>query len=279
MKQTIQIAHTWTAALVLTLTGSVRADQEAPPAERPNIVLIVADDLGFSDLGCYGGEIETPNLDRLARGGLRFTQFYNNAICVATRASMMTGLYSQQVGGHALKDCVTIVEVLRAAGYRTLMAGKWHLSGHPRQHTRYSARPRRVVPHGRSAVGQPQQHTLSAFQTLESRRRHLYPRNCLLAGGDNKARPDHARRRPRHRRHGHLRGYRRCGVSGLAQRPQAILTGRPPFFAAKRKTTIRSTMNWPSTRRSCEPAATALARRCAGPAHPGQVTAQGHPAS
>ena len=102
-------------------------------AERPNILLIVADDLGYSDLGCYGGEIATPNLDRLARQGLRFTQFYNNAICTGTRASLVTGLYPRQVGLTRLQRCVTSAEVLRAAGYRTLMAGKWHLAGDPRQ--------------------------------------------------------------------------------------------------------------------------------------------------
>jgi len=101
--------------------------------ERPNILLIVADDLGYSDLGCYGGEIATPNLDRLARQGLRFTQFYNNAICTGTRASLVTGLYPRQVGLTRLQRCVTSAEVLRAAGYRTLMAGKWHLAGDPRQ--------------------------------------------------------------------------------------------------------------------------------------------------
>jgi len=98
---------------------------------RPNIILIMADDMGFSDLGCYGGEIDTPNLDRLAKNGLRFTQFYNNAKCGPTRASLLTGLYSQQVdkGGPGLikmTDCVTIAEALGAAGYRTLMTGKWH---------------------------------------------------------------------------------------------------------------------------------------------------------
>jgi len=99
--------------------------------ERPNIILIMADDMGFSDIGCYGGEIQTPNIDRLAEGGLRFTQFYNNSICVPTRASLLTGLYSQQVGVYAnspqvMKNCVTLAEVLRQAGYRTLMTGKWH---------------------------------------------------------------------------------------------------------------------------------------------------------
>ena len=96
---------------------------------RPNIILIMVDDMGFSDLGCYGGEIHTPNLDRLASNGLRFSQFYNNAICAPTRASLLTGLYSQQVARGDPRDCVTIAEVLKTAGYRTLMTGKWHLSG------------------------------------------------------------------------------------------------------------------------------------------------------
>jgi len=98
-------------------------------AARPNIVLIMADDMGYSDLGCYGGEIQTPNLDGLARRGVRFSQFYNNAKCVPTRASLLTGLYSQQVGEGAMQKTVTIAEALRAAGYRTLMTGKWHASG------------------------------------------------------------------------------------------------------------------------------------------------------
>jgi len=98
---------------------------------RPNIVLIMADDMGFSDIGCYGGEIDTPNIDKLAADGIRFTRFYNNAICVPTRASLLTGLYSQQVGVWAnspqkMEHCVTLAEVLRGAGYRTLMSGKWH---------------------------------------------------------------------------------------------------------------------------------------------------------
>lgn len=112
-------------------------------AERPNIVLIMADDMGYSDVGCYGGEINTPNIDQLAAGGLRFTQFYNTGRCCPTRASLMTGLYSHESGvGHMVyqdrgdgyhpflnKQCVTIAEVLRDAGYRTMMSGKWHV-GH-----------------------------------------------------------------------------------------------------------------------------------------------------
>jgi arylsulfatase len=110
--------------------------------QRPNIVLIMADDMGYSDIGCYGGEIRTHNLDALAAGGLRFTQFYNTARCCPTRASLMTGLYPHQAGvGHMMEDkgydayrgelnnrCVTIAEVLKQAGYSTYMAGKWHVT-------------------------------------------------------------------------------------------------------------------------------------------------------
>jgi arylsulfatase A-like enzyme len=111
--------------------------------KRPNIILILADDMGFSDLGCYGAEISTPNLDRLAGAGVRFTQAYNCARCCPTRASLLTGLYPHQAGvGHMVQnrgirpyqgylrdDCVTIAEALRLGGYRTLMSGKWHCGG------------------------------------------------------------------------------------------------------------------------------------------------------
>lgn len=107
----------------------------ASAAKRPNIVLIVADDMGYSDLGCYGGEIETPNLDALAAKGVRFKNYYVNNMCWPTRGSLMTGLYpktalpnkgSASGGLHA--DSTTLPQALRAAGYTTLMAGKWHLS-------------------------------------------------------------------------------------------------------------------------------------------------------
>lgn len=103
---------------------------------RPNIVLIMADDMGFSDAGCYGGEIHTPNLDKLAANGLRFTQFYNCARCCPTRASLMTGQYPHKVGlaqnGRSLtKNGITIAEALKQTGYNTAMTGKWHLSFTP----------------------------------------------------------------------------------------------------------------------------------------------------
>ena len=99
--------------------------------ERPNIVLIMADDLGFSDLGCYGSEIDTPNLDRIASDGLRFRSFYNTAKCHSSRVSLLTGLYCDQAGSAKLDRGATIAEVLGKAGYFTAMSGKWHLSKEP----------------------------------------------------------------------------------------------------------------------------------------------------
>ncbi len=118
--------------------------QAVPRDERPNIVLIVVDDMGFSDLGCYGGEIDTPNLDRLARRGLRYTSCYNASRCCPSRASLLTGLYPHKTGmgfmagrdtgkpsyrGDLNRQCMTIAEVLRTHGYATYMAGKWHVCG------------------------------------------------------------------------------------------------------------------------------------------------------
>ncbi|MBL9214388.1 MAG: arylsulfatase [Opitutaceae bacterium] len=118
---------------------------------RPNVLLILADDMGYSDLSCYGSEIRTPHLDALAGRGVRFTQFYNCAVCCPTRASLLTGLYPHQAGvgwmvmhgadarppgpyqGWLNDRCVTIAEVMKGAGYRTLMSGKWHV-GESRPH-------------------------------------------------------------------------------------------------------------------------------------------------
>ena len=100
---------------------------------RPNIILIVADDMGYSDISPYGGEIHTPNLQRLAEEGLRFTQFYNNAKCTTTRASLLSGMYPRNNGNSIPSEMPTIAEALRAAGYRTGMSGKWHLGNKPPQ--------------------------------------------------------------------------------------------------------------------------------------------------
>lgn len=101
--------------------------------ERPNFVIIMADDMGFSDIGCYGSEIATPHLDSLAASGLRFSQFYNNAKCEPTRASLLTGKYPHQAGASSkvVYRAPTFGEVLRTAGYRTLMTGKWHAGQKP----------------------------------------------------------------------------------------------------------------------------------------------------
>ena len=126
--------------------------------KRPNILLIMADDMGYSDIGCYGGEIPTPNIDALAARGLRFTQFYNCGRSCPTRASLLTGLYSHQAGigamsedpelkdgddpehqgehgymGFLNRNCLTMAEVLRDAGYHTYMTGKWHVGLHGKE--------------------------------------------------------------------------------------------------------------------------------------------------
>mgnify|MGYP001391883947 FL=1 len=119
--------------LISILITFCNNQKKSESKSRPNIIVIMADDLGYSDLGCYGGEIETPNLDKLAKGGIRFTQFYNAARCCPTRASLLTGKYPHQAGldknGQSLsRNAATIAEVLKENGYRTGMTGKWHLS-------------------------------------------------------------------------------------------------------------------------------------------------------
>ena len=127
-----------------TLFALACGSQLTAAEKQPNIVVILSDDMGFSDIGCYGGEIETPNLDRLAADGVRFTQFYNTARCCPTRASLLTGLYPHQAGvGHMMENkgpsfpgyqgnlnrkCRTLAEALKSAGYRAYAVGKWHVT-------------------------------------------------------------------------------------------------------------------------------------------------------
>src|SRR4051794_12998757 len=124
------LLHTWTLAAPQT-------------KERPNVVIILIDDMGFSDLQCYGGDVPTPNINKLADSGVRFTQFYNTARCSPSRAALLTGLYPHEAGmgfldnmvvpgskgtqGRLRDDCVTMAEVLDDAGYFTIVTGKWHV--------------------------------------------------------------------------------------------------------------------------------------------------------
>lgn len=118
-------------------------DQAPEATKKPNIIVMMVDDLGYSDLGCYGGEISTPNIDALGYDGLRFTQMYNGARCCPSRAALLTGLHPHQAGigqlsadlgvpsyqGYLRDNCVTIAEVMKTAGYRSMISGKWHVSG------------------------------------------------------------------------------------------------------------------------------------------------------
>lgn len=131
--------------VVLISIGTVFGDEQTEttpgrPDKRPNVLLIMADDLGYSDLGCYGGEIKTPNLDRLAQKGIRFTQFYNTARCWPTRAALLTGYYAQQVRRDDLPGlkkanrpswAKLLPSRLKPQGYRCYHSGKWHLDGKP----------------------------------------------------------------------------------------------------------------------------------------------------
>jgi arylsulfatase len=133
-----------TRIVATILIASLVSNAPAADLKRPNIVVILSDDMGFSDLGCMGGEIATPNLDALAAGGVRFTQFYNTARCCPTRASLLTGLHPHQAGvghmtedkglpgyrGDISKECRTIAEQLKPAGYLNYAVGKWHITRH-----------------------------------------------------------------------------------------------------------------------------------------------------
>src|SRR3954454_6766659 len=136
------IRRPWLAVALATLLLVLPSAAHAAPS-KPNVLVILADDMGYSDLGCYGGEIETPNLDALAKDGLRFTQFYNTARCWPSRAALLTGYYAQAVrrdtvpgvksgvGGMRPAWAPLLPAMLEPLGYRCYHSGKWHIDGEP----------------------------------------------------------------------------------------------------------------------------------------------------
>ena len=144
LRRRSRVRYTTLLVLAASLLGVPLTAANADANSKPNIILILADDLGFSDLGCYGSEIETPNLDSLANHGVRFTQMYNAARCCPSRASLLTGLYQHQAGvgfmvyadwgkgyeGSLNQSGITLGEALKHAGYTTFTSGKWHVASH-----------------------------------------------------------------------------------------------------------------------------------------------------
>src|SRR4051794_21334913 len=131
------------AVVVLLMMPTPAALAVGPPVLKPNVLIILADDMGYSDVGCYGGEIETPNLDALAKEGLRFTQFYNTSRCWPSRAALLTGYYAQAVRRDTVPGVKSgnagtrpawaplLPAMLKPLGYRSYHSGKWHLDGKP----------------------------------------------------------------------------------------------------------------------------------------------------
>ena len=133
MSQTKSITH---AFILISILFLISCTAQKPKNESPNVVLIFADDMGWSDIGCYGSEVKTPNLDRLASQGIRFTQMYNTSKCFPSRASLLTGLYSQRTGYHKsykkpMNNAITLGELFKMAGYTTMWSGKHHSTEMP----------------------------------------------------------------------------------------------------------------------------------------------------
>jgi arylsulfatase A-like enzyme len=145
-----KISYFLSSLLMMLVALNSYSQKKTTKDQRPNIIIILADDMGYSDIGCYGGEIETPNIDYLAKNGLRFSQFYNTSRCCPTRASLLTGLYSHQAGigtmsfdqhtegyrGYMMENTITLAELLKTGGYNTGMVGKWHVANTVQQKTK-----------------------------------------------------------------------------------------------------------------------------------------------
>lgn len=127
----MRISRILSAAFLIASTGPVFSQDQSTEIQRPNVLLMMVDDLGYSDFGCYGSEIETPNIDGLAKGGLRMSQFYNTAKCHSSRICLLTGKYTFQAGNNAMDKALTVAEVMQHNGYFTAMTGKWHLNKEP----------------------------------------------------------------------------------------------------------------------------------------------------
>ncbi len=132
-----KIKHPFAVAVCAGLLATSCAAQQPAPAQpvntqgKPNIIMILADDMGYSDLGCYGGEIDTPNIDKLAAGGLQFSHYRTSAMCVTTRAALLTGMEYNMAGKQAMDRGIPLARALDAGGYRTIISGKWHEAGNP----------------------------------------------------------------------------------------------------------------------------------------------------
>lgn len=127
----MRISRILSAVFMIASTGPVFSQDQSTEIQRPNVLLMMVDDLGYSDFGCYGSEIETPNIDGLAKGGLRMSQFYNTAKCHSSRICLLTGKYTFQAGNNAMDKALTVAEVMQHNGYFTAMTGKWHLNKEP----------------------------------------------------------------------------------------------------------------------------------------------------